>query len=230
MDVGILGKHGDTRVHHDQRELALFTHLLQTPVNDRVLLRQVGAKGQQAVGVFKVLVATGRAVRAEGALVTGDGRRHAQGGVAVVVVGADHAARQFAQGVELLGHDLAGGNDGKGIAAIVLLDALDLVGRLVQRLVPAGLAEFIPAVVADQRLVAAPGGLAEQLMFEHALDAELATVDIGIGDAARGHRFIVGVQADLNGTAGGAIATGGIAPFPDALVGDLDGVLFVASE
>ena len=90
--------------------------------------------------------------------------------------------------------------------------------------------EVLPAVIAHQRLLAAPGRLAEQFVFEHALDAELAAVDVGIGDAARGHRFIVGVQADFNGAAGRAVTAGRVAPFLDALVGDLDRVLFFASE
>jgi len=72
----------------------------------------------------------------------------------------------------------------------------------IQCLVPRGLAECFAAVVAYQRLVATPGRLAEQFVFKQTLDAELAAVDIGIGHATRGNRFIIGVQADLDGAAG----------------------------
>jgi hypothetical protein len=149
-----------------------------------VLLGQVGTKCQQAVGVFEIVVAARRAVGTERALVAGRRRGHAQRGVAVVVVGADHTARQLAERVELLGHDLAGGDDGKRVAPVLFLDTLDLVCRPVQRGIPAGLGERLPAVGTDQRLVTAPGSLAEQFVFEDTLDAQLAAVHIGIGDAA----------------------------------------------
>ena len=38
VNVGELGEHGDTRIHHDQRKLALLQLLLQAPVNNGVLL------------------------------------------------------------------------------------------------------------------------------------------------------------------------------------------------
>lgn len=82
---------------------------------NRVLLGQVGAPGHQAVGVFEVLVTTGRAVGAEGALVAGHGRGHAQGRVAIIVVGTDQPARELAEHVELLGQHLPGGDNSKGI-------------------------------------------------------------------------------------------------------------------
>jgi hypothetical protein len=50
------------------------------------------------------------------------------------------------------------------------------------------------------------------------------------GLATRGYRFIVGVQSDRYGAAGGAVTTGRVTPFPDALISDLDGVLFVTSD
>ena len=183
MNVGILCKQGDTRVHHDYRELALFTHRLQTPVDDRMLLRQVGAKGEQTIGMLEVIVAAGWAIGAEGAFVAGYRRRHAQRGVAVIVIGANHATGELAEGIEFLGHDLAGGDDGEGVTPPGLLDTLDFVGGFIECYIPCGLAEFFPAIVAYQGLVPAPGRLAEQFVFEHALDAELAAVDVGIGHA-----------------------------------------------
>ncbi len=157
MHIGHLRQHGDARIDHDQRELALFARLAHAPVDDRVLLRQIGAEGDQAIGVFEIVIAAGRAVGTEGALVAGHRRGHAQRGVAVVVVGADQPARELAERVELLGHDLAGGDDGEGVAAVLGLDAFDLVRGACQRLIPTGLLEGSSRRFAQQRHGAAPG-------------------------------------------------------------------------
>ena len=148
MHVGHLREHGDARVNHDHRELAFLERLVQAPVNDRVLLREVGAEGEQAFGVFEIVVAAGRAIAAEGTLIAGRRRGHAQRGVAVVVVGADHAACELAEGIELLGHDLAGGNHGKAVASVFILDTLDLGGGLVERRVPACFAKWFVEALA----------------------------------------------------------------------------------
>src|SRR5256885_9973072 len=57
--------------------LPIFQRFLQAPVDDRMLLRQVGAEGHQAVRVLEVAVAAGRAVGAERTLVARHGRGHA---------------------------------------------------------------------------------------------------------------------------------------------------------
>ena len=229
MNVRHLREHGDARIDHDDRELALFQRHLEAPVNDRVLLRQVGAERKQAFGMLEVVIAAGRAVGTERALVAGHGRRHAQRGVAVVVVGADHPARQFAQGVELFAEDLAGGHDGDGVAAVFLLDALDFRGGAIEGIVPPRLAVDVDGLFPQQRRFAAVRGI-EQLMLEYALDAELALVDRRVRHAARGHGLALGIEPDFYRTAGGAVATGGVLPVDHALVGDLDRVPGVASE
>ena len=225
----VLRQHGDARVHHDEREAAFLLRLLHPPIDDGVLLRQIGAPCDQTVCVLEVLIAAGRAIGAKAALVAGYGGRHAQGGVAVVVVGADQAAVQLAQGVELLAEQLAGGDDGEGIAAVLGLDTLDFIVQLVQRVIPGRGSPFVVPVIAQQRLDTA-SCRSEQLMFEDPLQAQLAPIDVSIGHAARGDRLAVCVQADLNGAAGGTVAAGGIFPFHHALVDDLDRVLLAASE
>jgi hypothetical protein len=73
MDVSHLRKHGDARIDHDHRKLAFFQRHFQAPVNNRMLLRQVGTEGDQAFGAVEIVVAARRAIRAKRALVTGHG-------------------------------------------------------------------------------------------------------------------------------------------------------------
>ena len=102
--------------------------------------------------MLKIVVAAGRAVGAEGALVAGYRRGHAQGGIAAVVFAADHSPGQLAQGVELLGEDLAGADYGHRIAAVLLLDALELSRCLVQRGIPVHGLPVIPVGIPNQGL------------------------------------------------------------------------------
>ena len=73
MNVGKLRQHGDARVDHDQGEPAFFLRVFHAPVNNRMLLRQIGAPGDQAIGVFKIFVTARRAIGAERTLVTAYG-------------------------------------------------------------------------------------------------------------------------------------------------------------
>jgi len=156
VDIGKLRQHGNARVYHNQGKVALFARFLKAPINNRVLFGQVGTKGHQAFGVFKIFVATGRAIGTEGTLVARHRRRHAQCGIAVVIVGADTAPHQLAESVKLLGEQLPGGHHGKGIATVFFLDFLDFAGAEIERRIPVGGHKFILKAVANQRLHTAP--------------------------------------------------------------------------
>ncbi len=229
VDVRELGEHGHPGINHDDRELALLESFLESPVDDRVLLREVRAEREKAVGVVKVHVAAGRAVGTEGALVAGHRRRHAQGGVAIVVVGADDPADQLAEGVELLGHDLAGGNDGHRIAAVLGLDALEGPGDAVQCLVPVATLPVLEGAVANLGRAAA-AGCREYLGLGQSLDAELAAVDIGPAHAAGGDWLAARVDAHLDGAADRTVAAGRVLPLGHRLGGDAYRVLLGSSE
>ena len=86
----------------------------------RVVVGHVGPHQQDAVGPVEVGVGAGRAVAAERALVAGGGAGHAQGGVAVVVADAEAGPHQLAQGVELLGDELAGAQHRHRVGAVAL--------------------------------------------------------------------------------------------------------------
>jgi hypothetical protein len=136
MDVRHLGKHGHAWVDDDEREMALFARLLEAPIDHRMLLGQVRAHRQHAVGMLEVVVAARRSVGAERSLVAGNGRGHAKRGIAIVVVGADGAAHDLTQGVEFLRQELPGRDHREGVAPVYRLDALDLAGRAVKRSIP----------------------------------------------------------------------------------------------
>ena len=229
VDVRHLGEHRHPRIDHDDGKLAPLQRFLEPPVDDRMLLRQVGAERQQALGVIEIAVAARRPVGTEGTLVAGDRRRHAQRGVAIVVVGADDAAHQLAEGVELLRHDLAGGDHGHGIAPVAGLDTLEAVRHAVQRRVPIGLAPLLGDPVAHFRLAAAAGG-GENLRLGQPFDAQLAAVDVRTAHPAGGHRLAAGIHAHFDGTAHRAIAAGGVLPLGNRLRGDANGVLAPAPE
>ena len=113
----------------------------------------------------------------------GHRRGHAQGGVAIVIVGADQPTGELAQGIELLGEHLSGRDDGEGIAPVFLLNSHDFVVHLVQNLIPlSGLPGLVP-MLAYQWFQTTPGGI-EQFMLEDTLQAEFTAVDIGLSHAA----------------------------------------------
>ena len=201
VQVGILGQHGDPRIDHDERKIALLLGLLHPPVDDRVLLRQVGAPGDQTVGMLKILVAPRWSIGAEGALVTGDRRGHAQRGVAVVVIGADQPAGQLAQGVELLGQHLAGGDHRKGVTAILSLNIHDRIMGPVEGAIPVAVLPRLMPLLTDLGRQATAGRV-KQFMLKDPFQTELATIDIGLRHATGGHRLTPGIQPHLDGTAG----------------------------
>ena len=83
----------------------------QILAENRMVVGDVRADQQNHVGPLQIFVSARRAVAAERQLVTGNGARHAQRGVAVVVVGAEAELHQLAERVELFGDQLAGAQD-----------------------------------------------------------------------------------------------------------------------
>ena len=71
--------------------------------------------------LLEVLVRAGRSVAAKRSLVAGDGRRHAERRVAVVVARAEPELHELAERVELLGHELAGADHADGVGAVLRL-------------------------------------------------------------------------------------------------------------
>ncbi len=95
---------GDARVGHDQRLVPVRFQIL---AEDRMIVGKVGADQQHHIGNLHVFVIARRPVAAERELVTGDGRGHAERGVAVVVARAETKLHELAERVELFGDKLA---------------------------------------------------------------------------------------------------------------------------
>ena len=71
-----------------------------------MVVRDVGADKKDYVCVLHIRIRAGWTVGAEGKLVAGDGGRHAQRSVAVVVTSAKAELHEFAKGVTLLCEEL----------------------------------------------------------------------------------------------------------------------------
>jgi hypothetical protein len=101
-----------------------------------MVVGDVGTDEEDDVGVLHVGVGAGWAVGAEGELVAGDGGCHAEGGVAVVVAGAEAKLNEFAEGVALFGEELAGADDAEGLVAVALLNVAEASDHGVESFVP----------------------------------------------------------------------------------------------
>ena len=103
---------------------------------ERVVVGDVRAPEHQHVGLLEVVVAARWSVGAEAELVARDGARHAQGGVAVEVAHAHAEPHELAERVELLGDELAGGEDRHGVGSVDLDDLPEAVDHPVERVIP----------------------------------------------------------------------------------------------
>jgi hypothetical protein len=149
VDVGPPGDLGVTRVdaHQPGRGGALQAVEEAHPQHG-LCLRHVVPEQGEGVGVVDVLGGAGLPVAAERLLQRLGGRRRAQPGVAVQVVGADAGAGEDGQGVVLLQEQLAGGVEADGSRALVV-QQLPGAGRdPVHGRVPVALHQ--PAVLADE--------------------------------------------------------------------------------
>ena len=170
----------------------------------RVAVGDVGAEQHDGLRRLEVVVAAGRAVAAEGQLVARHGRGHAQRGVAVVVADAEAEPRQLAEGVELLGHQLPGGEDGDAVGAVPLHQPGEPGDEPVDRLVPGG-----PPPV-DPR-AAEPPVRSDRVVLGQPLGAEPAPVHRVVGIALHGHGVPV-PHPEKHPATHRAVAAGGADP------------------
>ena len=122
-----------------------------------------------------VFIAGRRRVHAEGLLVTGHGRTHAQARVGVHIVGADQALDQFVEDVIVLGHQLAGDVKAHRIGPVLLNHAREMFGAVIEGGVPARGAARGGFALAQPRCMQALLRPRRQ-MQRRALGAELANV------------------------------------------------------
>ena len=209
MDVGHHRGLGDARVDDDERAWLVPVVAFEALAEDGVVVGDVGADQQDDVGGLHVGVGAGWAVAAEGELVAGDGGGHAERGVAVVVAGAEAELDELAEGVELLGDELAGADDAERVVAVSSAGLSRKRSTMrVEGFVPGDGHEL--AVLAQERLFGAAGRV-EDVVLAEALGAELAAVDGMVGIAADGDGLVV-ADADEHAAADRAVAAGGLDP------------------
>lgn len=137
VQVGQLAGGGVARIDHHHLDLRPgLLHAHDALEQDRVAPRGVGADQHDQVGRFQVVVADRHQVFAEGALVPGHGRRHAQPRVGVDVGAADEALHQLVGEVVVLGQQLAGDVERDGVRAVFVDDAAKTLRDGIERRVP----------------------------------------------------------------------------------------------
>ncbi len=131
--VGILRRHGATRIDHDDPGAALALVLDHALEQHRVAPGGIRADEDEEVGRVEVLIGAGHGVGAEGAAVAGHRGRHAQPRIGVDIGRADEAFHQLVGDVVVLGEELAGEIEGDGVRPVAIDDALEAVGDPVER-------------------------------------------------------------------------------------------------
>ena len=120
MQVGDVGRHRAARIDRDDvhlRPLLLRRHqpLVTAPDGTRRGWSRRARRGRPAPDPRRA----GHRVRAEGALVAGDGRGHAEARIGVDVGRADEALHQLVGDVIVLGQQLAGDIEGDRVRAVL---------------------------------------------------------------------------------------------------------------
>ena len=205
LDVRPFHHLGAARIDHDQLG-ALAQPLLQPRGEHRMGGRRIGADDHDDVGMLdrvEILRAGRGAERRRQAVA---GRRMADAGAGVDIVVAEAAADQLLHQIGFFIGAAGRGDAADGVAAVFLLDALELGGGEIERFVPRHFAPGIGDVLADHRLEDAllVGGVAPG---EAALDAGMAAIGLAVLVRHHAHDFLA-AHFRLEGAADAAIGAG----------------------
>ena len=105
-------------IDHDLRA-ALLRGRREALVEHRMAPGEIRADQHDEIGQLEILVGAGHGVGAEGALVAGDRRGHAQPRIGVDVGRADEALHQLVGDVVVLGQHLAGDVEGDAVRPVL---------------------------------------------------------------------------------------------------------------
>jgi hypothetical protein len=145
VEVGDLGAFRTAGIGDDDLQFRIGRpRILDAAEEDRVRHRRVGAGDEDEPGLPDVRVAARRRIGAEGLLVAGDRRRHAEPRIGIDVVGADQPFGQLVEDVVVLGHQLAGNIEGDRVRTVGADRLGKTSGRLVERLGPSSLVRGWP--------------------------------------------------------------------------------------
>ena len=143
---------------------------------------EIGADQHDEVGELEILVVAGHHVLAEGALVAGDRRRHAEPRIGVDVGGADEALHQLVGDVVVLGQQLARDVERDGVGP-VLGDGVREASRRPGR-APRPSRRARPPIVGMEQ----PALERQRLAQRRALGAEPAAIGRVVADRRRSRR------------------------------------------
>ena len=168
---------------------------------------RIGADDHDHVGVLDRVEILGAGRGAVGGLEPIAGRRVADARASVDIVVAEGSADQLLHEEGLLVGAARGGDAADGAAAVFRLDALELGGRVVDRLFPRHLAPRIGDLRPDHRLQHAV--LVKSIaVSEAALDAGMASIGLAILVGEHAHHFLA-AHLCLERAADAAIGAGG---------------------
>ena len=208
--VGIGGGRGAARI--DDHDLCAAFGLVAHHALEqhRMTPGGVGADQHDEIGLVEIGIGAGNGVRAEGAPVAGDRRRHAQARIGVDIGRADEALHQLVGDVVVLGQQLPGEIERDRVGPVAVDDVLEAAGHAIERIIPAcarqrsiglpqhgmqeprierqrfaerGALRAGAALVRRMRRVAGDGGAAAAIRLR---DQAAADAAIGAGGADRG--------------------------------------------
>jgi hypothetical protein len=109
-------------------------------VEHRVAPGEIGPHQHNEIGQLEILVAARHGIGAEGPLVGGNGRGHAEARIGIDIGGTDETLHQLVGDVVILGEELARAIEGDGIGAVFGDGAAEGTGDQIEGLVPPGAA------------------------------------------------------------------------------------------
>ena len=140
VQVSGAGNGREARIDHDEFG-PVVTGLPDPMGKRRESFAHIGTANDDDLGMGEIGIGVGCAIQSEGLFVAGTGTDHAQAPVVIEVFGFEGDACELADKVTLFIGKGNPGEHGKGIGAVLCLDALDIGGELVKRGVPGDGAE-----------------------------------------------------------------------------------------
>ena len=160
------GRLADARVRDHDRLAGIP---LEAVAENRVIVGDVRANQEDRVGLLEVFVRPGRSITAERSLVARHRTGHAESRVAVVVVCAETQLHQFAECVELLGHQLPCAHHAQGARPVLRLHLAELLHKGSDGVIPCDALEAA-LLVLEQRVARSARGR-DYLVFRQTLRA-----------------------------------------------------------
>ena len=152
--IGLFRRRRATRIDDDELRAALLLVAQNALKQDRMTPGRIGADQHDEIGAVEILIASRHDIGAEGALVSGDRRGHAEPRIGVDIGRADEALDELVGRVIILGQQLAGEIEGDSLRPMRVDHALKSSRDMAERFVPARATQFRAG--ADHRMQQSP--------------------------------------------------------------------------